>query len=196
MRFMNILAIVVLLTATCGIMVVAGGIYLLATGAITLAATSPSDALTIEWQRKFRVNTQVPGIAFFVIGLCFVGAALYTASPTKPEPIDLEGKVPGVDGPVSLIIRSEPLHPPVFGDGAIRFRFYPDFSVLTLEASAPGYEPMPVPVEISHRTLVNVGTIQLRRKIQEIAAKPDAIQPITFQPPLLSDTTRSFGAPR
>jgi hypothetical protein len=193
---MSVLAIVVLLTATCGIIVVAGGIYLLATGAITLAATSPSDALTIEWQKKLRVNTQVPGVAFFVIGLCFVGAALYAATPKKPEPIDLEGKVPGVDGPVSLIIRSEPLYPPVFGDGAIRFRFYPDFSVLTLEASAPGYEPMPVPVEISRGTLVNVGTIQLRRKIPEIAAKPASIQPIGFQPPSVTDTTRSFGVPR
>ncbi|MFL5493620.1 MAG: hypothetical protein ACJ8DC_04450 [Gemmatimonadales bacterium] len=191
---MPILAIVVLLTATCGIIVVAGGIYLLAKGAITLAATSPADALTIEWQKKFRVNTQVPGIAFFVIGLCFVGAALYAASP--PELIDLQGEVHGVDGPVTVIIRSEPLHPAVFGDGAIRYRFYPDFSVLTLEASAPGYEPMPVPVELSHGTLVNVGTIQLRKKIQEIAPKPESIQPISFQPPLVTDTTRSFGAPR
>jgi hypothetical protein len=191
---MTVLAIVELLTATCGIIVVAGGIYLLAKGAITLAATSPADALTIEWQKKFRVNTQVPGIAFFVIGLCFVVVALYSASP--PEPIDLQGEVHGVDGPVTVIIRSEPLHPPVFGDGAIRYRFYPDFSVLTLEASAPGYEPMPVPVEISHGALINVGTIQLRRKIQEIAAKPESIQPISFQPPLVTDTTRSFGAPK
>jgi hypothetical protein len=191
---MTVLAIVELLTATCGIIVVAGGIYLLAKGAITLAATSPADALTIEWQKKFRVNTQVPGIAFFVIGLCFVVAALYAASP--PEPIDLEGQVPGVDGPVTVIIRSEPLHPPVFGDGAIRYRFYPDFSVLTLEASAPGYEPMPVPVETSRGTLINIGTIQLRKKIQEIVPKPESIQPISFQPPSVTDTTQSFGAPR
>ena len=193
---MTVLPIVELLTATCGIIVVAGGIYLLAKGAITLAATAPADALTIEWRKNFRVNTQVPGIAFFVIGLCFVVAALYSATPRPGEAIDLSGEVAGVDGPVTVIIRSNPLNLPVFGHGAIRSHFYPDFSVLTLEASAPGYEPMPVPVEISHGTLVNVGTIQLRRKIQEIVAKPESIQALSFQPPLLTDTTRSFGAPR
>ena len=193
---MTVLPIVQLLTAACGIIVVAGGIYLLAKGAITLAATAPADALTIEWRKNFRVNTQVPGIAFFVIGLCFVVAALYSATPRPAEAIDLEGEVAGVDGPVTVIIRSNPLNLPVFGDGAIRSHFYLDFSVLTLEASAPGYEPMPVPVEISHGTLINVGTIQLRRKIQEIAAKPELIQPISFQPPSVTDTTQSFGAAR
>jgi hypothetical protein len=191
---MTVLPIVQLLTATCGIIVVAGGIYLLAKGAITLAATAPADALSIEWRNNFRMNTQVPGIAFFVIGLCFVVSALYSASPPKAEAIDLEGEVAGVDGPVTVIIRSNPLNLAVFGGGAIRSHFYPDFSVLTLEASAPGYEPMPVPVEISHGTVINVGTIQLRRKIQEIAANPQSIQPISFQPPAVTDTTRSFGA--
>jgi hypothetical protein len=51
---------VVLLTALCGLIVVAGGIFLLAKGAITLASTSPTDALSVEWQKKFKLNTQVP----------------------------------------------------------------------------------------------------------------------------------------
>lgn len=193
---MTVLATVILVTATCGIIVVAGGIYLLSKGAITLAATTPADALTIEWKKKFRVNTQVPGIAFFVIGLGFVIAALYSASPSKAEPIDLQGEVPGVDGPVTLIIRSEPLRLPVFRDGVIRSRFYPDFSVLTLEASAPGYDPIPVPVEISRATLVDVGKIHLKKRIEEIPAKPDSILPIDFQPPPVTDTARSFGTPK
>jgi hypothetical protein len=192
----TILATVILLTATCGIMVVAGGIYLLSKGAITLAATAPADALTIEWQKKFRVNTQVPGIAFFVLGLGFVVAALYSASPSKAEPIDLQGEIAGVDGPVTLIIRSQPLPLPVFGGGIIRYRFYPDFSVLTLEASAPGYEPMPVPVEISRATAVDVGRIHLKKRIEEIPAKPDSILPIDFRPPPVTGTAGSFGSPK
>jgi hypothetical protein len=192
----TILATVILLTATCGMMVVAGGIYLLSKGAITLAATAPADALTIEWQKKFRVNTQVPGIAFFVLGLGFVIAALYSARPSKAEPIDLQGEIAGVDGPVTLIIRSQPLPLPVFRGGIIRYRFYPDFSVLTLEASAPGYEPIPVPVEISRATVVDVGKIHLKKRIEEIPAKPDSILPIDFRPPPVTGTAGSFGSPK
>ena len=191
---MNILATVILLTATCGIMVVAGGIYLLSKGAITLAATAPADALSIEWQKKFRVHTQVPGIAFFVLGLGFVMTALYSASPSRAHPVDLRGEIGGVDGPVTLIIRTQPLPLPVFSDGIIRYRFYPDFSVLTLEASAPGYEPMPVPVEIARSGVIDVGKLNLKRKIDEIAAMPDSIMPIGFQPPPITETHGTFGS--
>jgi hypothetical protein len=189
----NILATVILLTAACGIMVVAGGIYLLSKGAITLAATAPADALTIEWQKKFRVNTQVPGIAFFVLGLGFVMAALFWASPSPGHAVDLRGEIGGVDGPVTLIIRTQPLPLPVFSDGIIRYRFYPDFSVLTLEASAPGYEPMPVPVEIARAGVIDVGKLNLKRKIDEIRAQPDSITAIGFRPPPVTQTAGTFG---
>jgi hypothetical protein len=193
---MNLLAIVVVLTATCGILVVAGGIYLLAKGAITLAATSAADALTIEFKKQIRVTTQVPGVAFFLIGLCFVALALHWATPKPFDPIDLRGEITGVDGPVSVIIRSEALHPPVFRDGVIDYHFYPDFSVLTLEVSAPGYDPMPVPVEIAHATLVNLGRIQLRKRIEEIRPQSDSIHAIDFKPPLVTDTGAAYGTPR
>ena len=193
---MNILATVILLTATCGLMVVAGGIYLLSKGAITLAATTPADALTIEWQKKFRLNTQVPGIAFFMLGLGFVMAALRSASPAEARPVDLRGEVSGVDGPVTLIIRTQPLPLPVFTGGVIRYRFYPDFSVLMLEASAPGYESMPVPVEIARSGVIDVGKLHLKRKIDEISAKPESILPIDFQPPPVTATVGTFGSPQ
>ena len=193
---MTVLAIVILLTAACGIMVVGGGLYLLSKGAITLASTAPADALSIEWQKKFRLNTQVPGIAFFVLGLGFVVAALYTATPSKAAPIELRGEITGVDGPVTLVIRSQPMPLPVFNDGIIRYRFYPDFSLLTLEASAPGYEPVPLPLELGGAALIDVGRLQLKKKIEEIPAKVDSIRPIDFQPPPLTETFGSFGLPK
>jgi len=187
---------VILITAICGVIIVAGGIALLWKGAITLAATSPSDALTIEWQKRFKLSTQVPGIAFFVIGLCFVITALYAADPPKGTPVDLQGEVDGVDAPVTVILRSEPTLSRAYQGGKIKFKFYPDMSILTLEASAPGYEPASIPIEIGTETHVVFPRLQLKKRIDEIKAKPASIEPVAFQAPPVTDTTSNFGTPR
>jgi len=83
---MTVFDIVVLIAAACGLAMVVGGIWLLARGAITLAATPKTDALTLEWKKQFRINTQVPGLAFFLVGLIRMRG--------KPRPSDLVAKQP------------------------------------------------------------------------------------------------------
>ena len=193
---MTVFGTVVLITALCGLVIVTGGIFLLAKGAITLAATSGTDALSIEWQKQFKINTQVPGVAFFVIGLCFIVAALYAARPQRVEPIDVNGEVDGVDGPVTLVVKPQTWQFPALSGGVIRARIYPDVSTLVLEASAPGYEPTSMAIEVSSSTQVSIGRVQLKKRLQEIQAKGENISPIGFPAPRVTDTAQAFGAPR
>ena len=39
-----------------------------------------------------------------------------------------------------------------------------------------------------------MGKLQLKRKIDEIAAMPDSIMPIGFQPPPITETPGTFGS--
>jgi hypothetical protein len=136
------------------------------------------------------------GIAFFVIGLFFVLAALYSARPSRADPIVLEGEVADdVKGPVTVILRPEPWQSRSFQNGKIMFRFYPDVSILTLEASAPGYEPTAIPIEISSGAQVQVGRLELRKRLDEIRPTV-AIRPLEFEAPPVTDTTNAFGTPR
>jgi hypothetical protein len=190
---MTALGTVVILTALCGVIVVAGGIYLLAKGAIKLESTNPADALSIEWQKQFKMNTQVPGIAFFVIGLCFVVAALYAATPSRGTPIDLQGEVPGVDTKVNIVIHHEPWTTEADGDGQVKFRINP-VRFIRVVAYASGYQENSKLVTLSGQPSFNFGPIQMKKISEEIKPKLDSIIPLPFLPPPIN--TRSFGVPK
>lgn len=166
---MTAFEIVALTGALAGISMVLGGIWLVAKGVITLAATPKRDAITIEWKKQFRINTQVPGIAFFLVGLLFIALSLGFLKPPPVVPIEFDGELKGIDEPPAIFVRPANWELPSSTGGRINGRVYPDLSVVVLMINAPGYEPYTQSIRIStgSRRIAHLGTLELRRKVRE-----------------------------
>jgi hypothetical protein len=70
--------------ALCGVIMVAGSIYLLRVGAISLkqiSTTGDKTALELAY-KEIKVATQYPALALFIIGLAFVLGSAYLSKPT------------------------------------------------------------------------------------------------------------------
>lgn len=168
---MSMFDVVVLLAALSGLVMVVGGIFLLARGAITLASTPQTNALSIEFRRQFRINTQVPGVAFFAVGLLFIVLALQFAKPPEVIPIEVDGEVSAVDAAVTIMVSTRwPL--PAFTGGQIHSKIYPDVSTLVVEVSAPGHDPIVIPVEVkpTAKRTARIGKLALQ-KAKELVDK-------------------------
>ena len=165
---MTVFEVVALIASLCGFAMVLGGIWLVGKGVITLASTPKYDALTIEWKKQFRIHTQAPGLAFFLVGLIFVAVALQYLRPSGVVPIEIEGTLKGVEEPVTASVRpiNWDLHSTV---NQISGRIYPDFSTIILVVNAPGYEPYSkvIKMNVSGRRLAQLGIVELRRKVRE-----------------------------
>lgn len=186
--------IVAVLGALAGVLMVLGGILLFYKGALTLQAT-PQDAITLEWKKQFKISTQVPGIAFFLVGLLFVVVSLFYLKPPPIIPIEIEGQISGVDQPVSLAIT--PAKWELQGDttGKIQGKVYPDLSVLLLVVNAPGYEPFTQSISVKEesRKLAKVGTLQLTRKVNISDIKENLIDIPFPAPPTTLPNQKPFG---
>ena len=68
--------IVIVLAGVCGLLMVVGGLGLFYKGAITLQVASQNQAVKIEFFKQFKLTTQYPALAFFVIGLAFTGLSV------------------------------------------------------------------------------------------------------------------------
>jgi hypothetical protein len=195
---MNAFEIVALVGALAGLCMVLGGIWLVAKGVITMVATPKADALTIEWKKQFRINTQVPGLAFFLVGLMFIAVSLGFLKPPDVVPIEFEGQIQGVEEPVSILVRPANWELPGNSTGEISGKVYPDFSVLVIVINAPGYEPYTKPIKVSAEgpRTAKLGTLQLRRKLKE-SDLGKQVAPLPFTLPETSPTKApAFGAPR
>jgi hypothetical protein len=191
--------VVAILGAFCGTAMVVGGIWLVAKGVITLAATPQAQALTIEWKRQFRINTQVPGLAFFIVGMLFISISLRFLQPDPVLPVELVGELRGMDQPWLLSIRPQNSWEQR-GSATRTFstKIYPEVSSLVIEVTAPGYEPFEKSIPISGKTkrLENIGILELRRKVvkadisQSVATLPFQVEPPGPEP------RPSFGAAR
>lgn len=195
---MSAFEVVALVGALAGLSMVLGGIWLVAKGVITMAATPRADALTIEWKKQFRMNTQVPGLAFFLVGLLFIAVSLIFLKPSAIDPIEFEGRLKDVDEPVSILVRPANWELPSNSTGEISGKVYPDFSFLVLVVNAPGYEPLTKPVKIDaegHR-MARLGTLELRRKVKESDLEK-RVAPLPFPPPAgPAAAGPAFGAPQ
>jgi hypothetical protein len=189
---MSAFEFVAIIGAICGVMMVLGGIWLIAKGQLTLAATPHTDALTIEWKKQFRMSTQVPGIAFFFVGLLFVVVPLLFLKPRSDVPMTFKGELKGVEESVSILVR--PTANWEFKStttGKINSRILLDLSSVLLVINAPGYEPLSTSIEIKRDGLAQFGTLELRRtqlRQQDLAESIDGL-PFTALP----TTTATFG---
>ena len=195
---MTVFDIVVLIAAARGLAMVIGGIWLLARGAITLAATPKTDALTIEWKKQFRINTQVPGLAFFLVGMMFIGLSLRFSQPPDVMPIEFHGQFKGVEGPVTVLVAPNRWQIPTTTTGMLQGKVYPDLSMLILVATAPGYEPFSTVIALRQQgqRLAELGTLELKKRVGEIKANSSNIGAIDFNPPDQGVGGSSFGVPQ
>ena len=161
--------LIAMLAAVSGLIMVAGGIWLLAKGVITLAATPKGQAISVEWKKQFRLSSQVPGLAFFLVGLLFVALPLKFLQPSDTAPVEFEGDFKGVDAPVTINVRPQDWTLSASSAGHVQGKIYPDVSVLVLSVTAPGYVPFTtvVKLENSGRRLARLGTLELRRTVRE-----------------------------
>lgn len=186
--------VVALIGALAGISMVLGGIWLVFKGALTLAAMPKTDAISIEWKKQFRINTQVPGIAFFLVGLLFIALSLQYLKPPEIVPIEFEGEIKGIDEPMSILVRPTNWELPASTGGHIAGRVYPDLSVMVLMVNAPGYEPFTKSIKVGAqgRRVAHVGTLELRRKVRESDLEKH-ITPLGFTAPPVNAAIEGFG---
>lgn len=181
---MTAFEIVAVVGALAGLYMVWGGIQLIKSGVMTLAATPKAEALTLEWKKQFRLTTQIPGLAFFLIGLLFVTVSLGFLRPPDLIPIEFEGQIDGVDEPVTVLVRPANWELPGNTSGKINGKVYPDLSVLVLLINAPGYEPFTTSIKVQpdRQRVARLGTVELRRKFKESDLEKSVVA-IPFKPP-------------
>jgi hypothetical protein len=188
----DIFGVTVFFVATAGFLMIAGGIALLWKGAITLAATPNTTAISIEYRKMLKINTQVPGIAFFVIGTALLIAAPVFAGRTLLSKFELTGITEGVDGVVTVSAsRRWPVS--TFSDGEIHDSFYPDTSMLTVEIGAAGYKPIYLPIDLTKGKVIPLGSIRLLKQISEIKPDPANIAKPLYDPPAITERN-GFGS--
>jgi hypothetical protein len=195
---MSTFELVALIGAACGIVIVFGGIWLIAKGALTFAATPNTEALTLEWKRQFRLTTQVPGMAFFLIGLLFVDVSLWALWTPGLAPLEFEGKFTGVEEPVTILVRpTNNWELRGTAAGAMIGKIYPDLSALEVVVNAPGYEQL-TPFKVNPRGLNNLNKLEMRR----VFKKTDLTASIADHPINPADTanaaanTVAYGSPQ
>jgi len=136
--------IAIFFAALAGLAMVLGGIILIYKGSLVLASTDPCNALSIEWKKDFRLNTQAPGIAFFVIGLIFSSIAIIASKRSEVEPINIIGKVAEINEQITIAARSSKWILVGGSDGIVKGTIRPNIEAITLEISAPGYKPITI----------------------------------------------------
>ncbi len=166
----------ILFAAVAGLCMVIGGMLLIWKGAIVLASTDANTALSIEWKKDFKLSTQAPGIAFFILGLSFSCIAIYASDPKPTDPVYIKGSFDNIDELVT--ITAVPIHWEVTSgsDGIVDGKFTPDTEILTLKFTAPGYEVKTLSRKIENK---NNRTILFERPIQLKKTAITKIEPKT-----------------
>ena len=185
----------ILFPAGAGFCMVIGGMLLIWKGAIVLAGTDSSTALSIEWEKKFKLNTQAPGIAFFILGLLFSSLAIYSSRST--EPIYVVGTLDDVNEIVTVTVAPQQLWEIKSGsNGVIDGMFRPDTETINLKFTAACYEDAQIPHNLSKikDRIIKIDNIKLKRKCSNsIETRPENIVSTTAPlPPIGSQP--AFGA--
>lgn len=192
--------IAILFSAIAGFCMVIGGMLLIWKGAIVLAGTDSSTALSIEWKKDFKLSTQAPGIAFFILGLSFSSIAIYFSIPIAPKPTDpiyISGTFDNVNEIVTITAVPSGWEVTSGSNGVVEGKFIPDTEILNLKFSAPGYQPAQIPQNLSKTKdrvikfdkpfkLIKSPVPTIESKQENIKAATESLPPLGSQP--------SFGA--
>jgi hypothetical protein len=141
----NTFDFVIIVTAICGLTMVAGAIWLLRTGVIKLSeAAQDGGGLDVEVMDKIKFGTRYPAVALFLIGLCFEGVSIYFAKPAVSEPAYIVGKL-NIDDASNVTVSVQPdnvitFHPD--DSGQLNQRFDVEYRTVKLDINAAGYTPL------------------------------------------------------
>ncbi|HBC58440.1 MAG TPA: hypothetical protein DCZ03_14875 [Gammaproteobacteria bacterium] len=191
---MNIHEISILFAAIAGFAMVIGGMLLIWKGAIVLSNTDSSTALSIEWKQNFRLNTQAPGIAFFIVGLIFSSIAIYFSRPSNTDPIYVVGTLEGVSEQATITAVPSFWKVKSGTNGVVDGKFTPDIETLTLTITAPGYQEEHIPHNLGRnkdRVIKFEEPIKLVKVISPIETRNENIMSVTGLPPI--NSAPSFG---
>lgn len=188
---------ILLLGASCGLIMVLGGIVLLYKGAISLTNISGADAFTIEFKKELRISTQYPALGIFVIGLLFIALSVYFGEP-KVNKITLKANPIDVSEPVNISIKANTWSSGLSHTGKIIETIYPNIDNIQVVVSAPGYENTSTTINISslNNGVADLGDIRLQQKISRTSIDASQIiaMPEGFIAPVLTDKPAFGGA--
>lgn len=131
--------------AVCGILMVVGSIWLLKTGVIRLTEAAKDGSLTISIADKVKVSTTYPALGLFIIGLAFVGMAIWFSLPRPGIPLNIVGKI-DIDEPALVTVSVEPDISATFkpdSDGRLDQMLRLDVRRFKVVINAAGYKPQP-----------------------------------------------------
>jgi hypothetical protein len=181
---MTTFEIVIVCGAFCGVLMVIGGMVLLAIGAIKLEAAGSAagkrgkaqpDAMALEFKKTIKVTTAYPALALFLIGVLFIVTAAWFSKPDKVLPWSLEGKVDSPDPSevmVEVTVDTLGTLKPNY-DGTIEAVIYPHLDVFKAVITAPGYKPQ----NLSLKKDAKKHVLQLvAERLQKLVNKPDGTQ--------------------
>lgn len=131
--------------AACGILMVAGSIWLLKLGVIQLNTAAKEGTLDVNILDKIKVSTTYPALGLFIIGLAFVGMSIWFSKPIAGIPLNIVGKI-DIDDPSLVTVSVEPDISAVFkpdSDGRLDKFVRLDVHRLNVVINAAGYKPQP-----------------------------------------------------
>lgn len=186
----------ILFAATAGFCMVIGGMVLIYKGSLVLAGTDSSTALSIEWKKDFKLNTQAPGIAFFIIGLTFSSISIYASKQDVTDPIFVEGTFDDVKELVTVTVVPSNWAVVSGSNGVLNGKFTPDTERVHLKISAPGYKEEMLPQSTKSRLIKFDKPIKLTRLIATpISAKPENIVAVSSPLPAIGSEAK-YGVAR
>jgi hypothetical protein len=131
--------------AVCGILMVVGSIWLLKTGVIRLTEAAKDGSLTISIADKVKVSTTYPALGLFIIGLAFVGMAIWFSMPKPGIPLNIVGKI-DIDEPSAVTVSIQPDISATFkpdSDGQLDQMVRLEVRRFNVVINAAGYKPEP-----------------------------------------------------
>jgi hypothetical protein len=129
----------------CAIVMIGGGMLLLARGVIKLSAAGKSQqGLSVEVLNKFKFSTGYPALGFFIIGVFCIALAMWFSRPSDILSLSISGKL-DMEEPNLATVKVVPdselgvtFTPD--SDGDVTRTLHPEFAVQVV-INTPGYKP-------------------------------------------------------
>jgi hypothetical protein len=162
----DVLAIV---GAVCALLMVAGSLYLLNKGAITLRQVDPQEAIKVEFQRVLNIQTRNPAIALFVVGVIFLCVSFWFAQENAVRPLTVTGELQSED-PDNAQVRflDELGNSSPTSTGEIRQQVWPKIDRIQVEITTPGHLPPKRTATAfldKDRNVLSFGTVKAGKKV-------------------------------